>query len=258
METRTKIKVTAHDGVKRTRLAACVLAVLYSMLCACSESPRLARMGAVKGDETNAVEGESFSFKSLGKTDVDLIGETHQKMFFADLKLLAEKLYRRNPIEWEKSGHKSLEQAMASLFKEPYPAPEHKRGIDCIRLTFDEAFRGDRVQSFIAGIATMTMEAYNNTHEYYVVDLLDAQKLYNSARNIEVAAWMLRSRRDSLGQPFLYSYNPENHHQDINLSFERLFGRLIVNQDILAQVSADRTHRNIKGTIQSAVMFIPL
>ncbi|BBL72217.1 hypothetical protein [Methylogaea oryzae] len=237
--------------------SALALGALLCLLCACSEPTRLARMGGVKQTDKEDLASESFSFKSLGKTDVDLVGETHQKIFFADLKQLAEKLYRRNPGEWRKSGHTSLEEAMEALFKEPYPQPNKMRSIDCIRLTFDEAYRGDRVESFIAGIATMTMEAYNDTHDYYFTDMLDAQKLYNSARNIEAAAWLLRSKVDSHRRPFLYSYTPEKN-QAANLSFERLLGRLISNQDIIAQVTADRTHRNIKGTIQSAVMFIPL
>ncbi|TAN46767.1 MAG: hypothetical protein EPN21_19590 [Methylococcaceae bacterium] len=192
----------------------------------------------------------------MAKTDIDLVGETHQKMLFTDLRTLAEKLYKRNPKEWKKGNHASLEDALNALFTEPYPEPESKHGTDCIRLAFEESYQGDRVAAFIAGLSTMIMDSYGNKHSYYILDRLDAQTLYNSARNIEVAAWMLRSKLDAKGQPYLQSSTQGS---EVNLSFERLFGRLIANQDTIAQVTADRTHRIIKTTLQTVMMaFIPL
>lgn len=231
--------------MKRLRYLPALL--LASLLAACASTTP---------PQGKAIESQDFSFMSLAKTDVDLIGETHQKMLLADLQALAEKLYKRNPQEWKKSGHASLEEALKTLFNEPYPQPESKSSIDCIRLTFDEAYQGDRVQAFIAGITTMVMEAYNNKHRFYLLDRLDAQMLYNSARNIEVAAWMLRSKLNSKDQPFLLSSTSG---PEVNLSFERLFGRLIINQDLIAQITADRSNRAIKTTLQTAMMaFIPL
>lgn len=220
---------------------------LIGLLAACANSPQT---------PDPSVDGEPFSMQSLAKTDIDLVGETHQKMLFSDLRVLAEKLYKRNPKEWKKSAHHSLDEALNALFTEPYPEPEGKHGTDCIRLAFEENYQGDRVAAFIAGLATMVMDSYGNKHDYYILDLLDAQMLYNSARNIEVAAWMLRSKLDAKGQPFLQSSTQGN---EVNLSFERIFGRLIANQETIAQITADRTHRVIKTTLQTVIMaFIPL
>jgi hypothetical protein len=86
--------------------------------------------------------------------------------------------------------------------------------------------------------------------------MLEAQKLYDSARNIELASWLIRKKYKSNGKLFLLSSvgTPE-----INLSFERLFGKMINAQDMMAQIIADRSHRQIKNIIQSvATAFIPI
>ena len=48
-----------------------------------------------------------FAPGQLAKTDIDRVVEAHRRDVFASLKLLAEKLYRRNPREWKKGGHAS-------------------------------------------------------------------------------------------------------------------------------------------------------
>lgn len=202
------------------------------------------------------VKERGFEMSSLMKTDIDLVTETHQRVVFATLRELAVKLYKRNPGEWKKEGHGSLEAAVDSFCCDPFPSVNGKTSIDCIRLAFDEEFHGDRVKAFIVGIETMVLNSYDGRRSFYIHNLLDAQKLYNSARNIELASWLIRTKRDSNNKLFLLSSVDAD---EVNLSFERLFGKTINAQDMMAQIIADRTHRQIKNVIQTlATVFIPI
>jgi len=202
------------------------------------------------------VKGRSFEMSSLAKTDIDLVTETHQRVVFSALKELAVKLYKRNPREWKKEGYKSVEEAVVALSSDPFPSVNGKYSIDCIRLTFDEKYYGDRVKAFVAGLETMALSSYDGHRSFYITNLLDAQKLYNSARNIELASWMIRTKYDSNNKLFLVSTGDGN---EINLSFERLFGKIINAQDMMAQIIADRSNRQIKTIFQSLItVFIPI
>lgn len=202
------------------------------------------------------VKGRSFEMCSLVKTDIDLVTETHQRVVFAALKELAVKLYKRNPREWKKEGHRSLEEAVSALSTDPFPTVNGKSSTDCIRLAFDEEFQGDRVKAFVAGMESMVLNSYDGHRKLYIYNMLDAQKLYNSARNIELASWLIRTKHDSKNKLFLLSSGEGD---EMNLSFERLFGKIINAQDMMAQIMADRTNRTIKNVIQTLVTaFIPI
>jgi hypothetical protein len=202
------------------------------------------------------VKRQSFEMSCLVKNDIDLVTETHQRVVFAALKDLAVKLYKRNPHEWKKAGHKSLEDAVAAISSDPFPSVDGKTSIDSIRLAFEEEFHGDRVKAFVAGLETMVLNSYDGHRKLYIYNMLDAQKLYNSARNIELASWLIRTKHDSNNKLFLLSSGEGD---EVNLSFERLFGKAINAQDMMAQIMADRSNRTIKNVIQSVVTaFIPI
>jgi hypothetical protein len=100
----------------------------------------------------------------------------------------------------------------------------------------------------------MLLSSYDNRREFFFFDELEAQKLYNCARNFEVAAWLLRSRIESKGHPYLLN----NEIGTVsNLSFERLFGKMIAEQDMVAQIIANKNNRRIKNVIQTMV-FLPI
>jgi len=86
------------------------------------------------------VQGRSFEIGSVVKNDIDLVSETHQMVVFAALKELAIKLYKRNPREWKKEGHESLEMAVEAMTGDPFPEVDGKISIESIRLTFDEEY----------------------------------------------------------------------------------------------------------------------
>jgi hypothetical protein len=116
-------------------------------------------------------------------------------------------------------------------------------------LALKPEYGGDRVFAFGVGLASMVFLAYNGKTEFYLPESLDPQKLYNSARNIEIAAWKLANARDSRGQPLLLSNDMAG---DVrNLSFEREFGKMIAYQDVMAQIAAQRTNRIIRRVVQT-------
>jgi hypothetical protein len=88
-------------------------------------------------------------------------------------------------------------------------------------------------------------------------DDIDPQRLYNAARNLEIAAWKLASSRDANGQLLLLS----NEMTPIqNLTFEREFGKMIGNLDLLSSIVADKTNRNVVRIMQNiaTAVFLPV
>lgn len=227
------------------------LLALSLALSACAVDPQ------GKGPATS-----DFKFSSLAKTEVDQISELHLQASRAHIRLLAEKLYKRNPREWRKSAQPNIEAALARIFdndpQQNFPELQGKRSIEALNLAFREDFHGDRVLALTWGLASMSLAAYNDKSELYAWDDLDPQKLYNAARNMEIAAWQLASKRDSSGHPLLLS---NEIHGDIrNLSFEREWGKLIAEHDMMAQIVAGRTNRTIVRMVQNlaTAFFIPL
>jgi hypothetical protein len=105
----------------------------------------------------------------------------------------------------------------------------------------------------------MIMKSYNYKTKFYMIDSVDPQKLYNCARNIEIAMWKLSNDRDSKGELFLMS-NALSEKEIINLSYERLFGKLIATQDNIAIIMAGKKNRTIKTVIQrmATAIFLPI
>jgi len=196
---------------------------------------------------------EYFNFQAVAKTDIDMVADTHVKQTLQQLKLLTEKLYKRNPREWRKARLPSRQAAIKRIFQRPIPSINGKRGVASIRLAFNPNYKGDRVFAYIAGLASMLTISYNDKDDFYLFDSLDAQKIYNAARNIEVAAWLLRSKKDRYGHLFLHSSGTAS--TGTNHSYDRVFGKMIGQLDTLAYIVASKNHRVIKNVIQSAAQF---
>ena len=227
--------------------------VLILLLAACAANPKGPGKGSASPD---------FRFASLAKTEVDQVADLHLLESLSHLRTLMEKLYRRNPREWKKGGHASLEAAVARVFdsdfQQNFAELNDKRSIDALYLCFQEDFSGDRVLALVWGMTTMTLAAYNDKTDFYAWDDLDQQKLYFAARNYEIAAWKLATNRDKQGQLFLLSNEINNEVR--NLSFEREFGKLIAEHDMLAKIVAGRTNRTIVRVVQNlaTAIFLPL
>jgi hypothetical protein len=222
----------------------------------------LASCGAPARKTDGTRLSSSFSVTSLAKTDIDMVAEVHFQATFAHLRVLMEKLYRRNPREWRKTGQASGDAIVALVFDTRhdwrFKELDDKKGAEAITLAFREDYQGDRVLAYIAGLATMTLAAYNDKSEFFVLDDLSPQKLYNSARNFEIAAWKLANARDPRGELYLLSNETDGAVK--NLSFEREFGKIIAQQDMLAQIIAEKTNRTVVRVIQSMAMavFLPI
>jgi hypothetical protein len=240
--------------VNRTAvLTACLLTA--HLLAACSSTP------IQRKDGSSSVR--SFSLIDLAKSDVDGVIEIHQQAVIATLETLTLKLYRRNPGEWRKSGYASADAATAALFQPlPHWQLSSQRHLDweaSLRDAWREDYAGDRVKALMSGLLVMHMAAFGHRTEFYLLTDVDAQKLYNAARNTEAVAWKLASARDPRGAPLLLS-NGSDGNGVANLSFEREFGKLIGNQDTLAKIVEDKTNRAIRfGVVNVASMvFLPI
>ncbi len=209
-----------------------------------------------------AKPASGFSASQLAKTDIDRVAEAHQREIFSNLRLLTEKLYRRNPRELKKSGQPDVAAGVARIFEGRhawnFPELQGKRGAPAIHLAFQEDYRGDRVLAFIAGLGGMIQTAFQDKTEFFVLDDLDPQSLYNAARNVEIAVWKLSNARASQGE--LYLLSNEGAGPVPNLSFEREFGKAIASLDVLSKIIADKTDRTVVKVIQSlaTAVFLPI
>jgi len=163
------------------------------------------------------------------------------------LYLLMDKLYKRNPSEWKKSSATSRKAAEAKV---RHAIDQHTAlpGLDvrdtkAMQLALNPQFKGDRVGTLIYGIGDMLITAHGGKRELYLIDGLDAQRVYNAARNVEIAMWLLAQRKDSEGHPLLLSNALSEHEQ--NLSFERLFGAMIGRTDLVAEFTAEKYRRAV-------------
>ncbi len=234
----------------RSRLP--VLCVLLMSLLACNSDP----------SRSGSLENREFDLRSLGKSDVSGIVDLHVRQVRDHLETLMIKLYKRNPRELHKRAGANLHDRIQQLFEHPprwnFPELEGKLGAECISLAFSDDYQGDRVLAYMVGLTSMIMSAYGNKTEFYMFDSLDPQKLYNSARNIEIAVWKLSNNRAANGELFILSNSQPG--EETNLSFERLFGKLISLQDSIALIIDGGTNRIIKSVIQkmATAVFLPV
>ncbi|MFO7542866.1 MAG: hypothetical protein R6W97_08690 [Thiobacillus sp.] len=234
-------------------LLACLLIPI--LLTACGGQP------IQRKDGSSSIR--SFSVKELAKGDVDTVIEIHQQEIIGILKTLTLKLYRRNPNEWRKSGFASADLATTALFKPLanwQTTPQKTLKWESTLLDAWQAdFAGDRVKALMEGLLVMHMAAFNHRTEFYLLTEVNAQKLYNAARNTEAVVWKLSNSKTVQGEPTLNS-NSMDAGGVANLSFEREFGKLIGIEDTLAKIIEDKTNRAIRfGVVNAASMiFLPI
>jgi hypothetical protein len=258
-------------SARTLRLALHALAVTgqCAFLSACVQSTTTAPHGAsaATGDPPSAnttpgVTAKPLQLADFAKNDIDLIAEIHVALVREHLATLMRKLYKRNPRQWRGNNKPSAEFMVQRVFRaQRVPNVVElggRRGVAAIRLAFDDNYNGDRVLALIAGLTDMVQRSYGGQREFYLLDTLDPQKLYNSARNIELAAWLLRTRTDATGMPLVLSHAIED--EPTNLSYERLFGKIISLQDTVAQIVAGRSNRTIRIVVQRMVgaVFLPI
>ena len=228
------------------------LAVLLALILAAACSTKLGKDG--RSDTTVDV-------KYLVKTEVDRIADTNRAEVVDGLLLIADKLYKRNPKEWKKGGAVSREAAVERLRLRNSRSWREFGGLrerQAAALAFSNAYDGDRVAALVYGLLTMVDAAFEHKEEFYILDSLNETKLYNAARNMEIAVWKLGNDRNQAGELFLLSneLDPANR----NLSFEREFGRITGLLDLMAKIVADRNGRTVSRSAQAVatMVFLPV
>lgn len=231
-------------AMPRSRL---ILVALLCLLATGCSTPR--------GSKTS-----QFAPSQLAKSDVDRVIDTHHRQLDTSLRLLADKLYRRNPREWKRTGQVSHEAALARLFNQTdWRLPELGTlyGSEAILAALRPDYSGDRVAAYIVGIGGMLHTAFAEKTDFYMYDDLDPQRLYNAARNLEIAAWKLANSRDANGELLLLA---NELYPVANLSFEREFGKMIGNLDLLSITIADKSNRTVVKIVQNlaTAVFLPV
>ena len=188
------------------------------------------------------------------QSDVNRMATLGMRDNLDSLLRIADKLYKRNPAEWRKTGVTSREAALEKLrvtIERPAPGPElqGKRDIAALSLALSNDFTGDRVAAFVHASADMLVTAHGGKTTLYLIDSLDAQYIYNAARNIEIAVWLLSTRRNAAGQTLLLA--DEISGLERNLSFEREFGKIIGRLDLLAEVVTEKYRRAVISYVQN-------
>ncbi len=228
-----------------SRLSLLVLLPALAVLAGCA-SPAPIHKGEA--------QAAPMASSEVAQSDTNRMATLGMRDNIESLLRLADKLYRRNPAEWRKTSTLSRDAALAQLrvavdTRTPWPELQGKRDIAALSLALGPDFKGDRVAAFIYASADMLVTAHGGKTAFYLTDSLDAQYLYNAARNIEIAVWMLSARRNAAGQPLLLA--DEITERERNLSFEREFGKIIGRLDLLSSVLTEKYRRAVITYVQN-------
>ncbi len=196
------------------------------------------------------------------KSDIDRLADVEMRENTQSLRVLMTKLYKRNPAELKKSTSGTVDEMVDWVFegdhKWNFEVLNGVQGTDAIYLAFKPDYKGDRVLPFIVGLQTMMIKARGGKTEFYLTDSVDPQSIYNSARNIEIAAWKLSNTRDENGR--LYFLTNEMNGKDQNLSFEREIGRMVGRTDLYALTLSEKSQRGLTRFTQgvASALFLPI
>ena len=202
---------------------------------------------------------DTTALNSLAKTDIDMVADTSLREMNRLIQELMEKLYKRNPRERDKVSGMSIGQRQDQIFDTPgrlvFSELNNLQGTAALDLAFNPTYQGDRVFALMTGLMGMVRSAYNWQDEQFMFDSLDEQKLFDSARNIEVLTWRLSNARNSSGALLLLSNSHSG--EEENLSYERIFGKMIAIQDMMAFTVVGKWERGFSRVLTKAV-FLPM
>ena len=202
-----------------------------------------------------------YELKNLAKSDIDMVADEFIDESRRLVQDLTVKLYKRNPRELRKNSDMTAEMRLGQLRSQSGPLNFVELGgrqeIAALELVFDPSYKGDRVFALVVGLGGMLRYAYGYNSELFLFDSLDPDRLLASAHNVEVLLWRLKKTRRQNGSHFLITHE----YQGVtdNLSFERLFGKLILLQELMARIAGDASHRYVNKAVHTASsVFIPL
>lgn len=237
----------------------CLILLMVCALTACATVPESGK----KPQKAIPEQQDRSAINQLGKGDFDRMADVEMHENIQSLRLLMLKLYKRNPQELKKSTSDPAEKMVNWVFdgyiqhQFMFPEIDNMQGTDAIFLAFKPEYNGDRVLPFIVGLHTMLIKSHNNKTDFYFTDSLDPQRIYNVARNIEIAAWKLSNARKEDGSLYLITNSLSDTEQ--NLSFEREFGKMIGRTDLYAIALAEKSQRLISRVVQNlaTAVFLP-
>ncbi|WP_245587326.1 alpha/beta hydrolase family protein [Comamonas composti] len=215
------------------------------LLMGCAQTP------APRGE----VKGEDFGSGELLQSDSNRMATLAMKANLQSLMRLMDKLYQRNPAEWKKTADSREAAAayvrIAIMERQPWAELQGRRDVAALSLALEPGFAGDRVAAFIHALADTLITAHGGRTSFTLINGLDPQLIYNAARNVEIANWILNTRRTATGAPLLLS----NHlnEGERNLSFEREMGMVIGRLDLIASYTTERYRRSVIGYAQGLV-----
>ena len=127
----------------------------------------------------------AFEPGQLAKTDIDRVADVHRRECFASLLRLRRKALPAQSARVEEGRpcqHGGGAGAACSIRAGVGLSPElgEQRGTEAVLLALREDYRGDRVAAFVAGLGGMLHDAFNGKTEFFVLDDLDPQRLYNA------------------------------------------------------------------------------
>jgi hypothetical protein len=202
-----------------------------------------------------------YEIKNLAKSDIDLVADEFIQETRSAVRELVVKLYKRNPVQLQKNPGMTIEGRLAQLRVHRnelnFVELGGKQGIEAMLMAFDPDFTGDRVFALVVGLGSMLREAYSYKSEMFLTDQLDARVLLVSARNVEVLLWRLKNTRKPDGEHYIITHEYDGLVD--NLSFERLFGKIIILQEMMARIAGDADDRTVTGAVHAmSKVFIPL
>jgi len=207
------------------------------------------------------LNGCGYQLKNVAKSDIDMVADQFIDESRRLVRELTVKLYKRNPGELAKNPGMTIDDRLAQLRDTPgelyFAELGGRQETAAMELVFDPEFGGDRVFALAVGLGGMLRHAYGYNRELFIFDTLDPERLLTSAHNVEVLSWQLRANRRPDGEPWLVT----SEYQGVtdNLSFERLFGKLIVLQEMMARIADDAGYRRVTKVLHAAgSVFIPL
>jgi hypothetical protein len=223
-----------------------VVAISVVLLAGCKTTP------PVNG---RAVPEANLDVGQLVESDPNRMANLEVRDNLKTLFVLMDELYARNPLEWKRGIATSRENAEAQVRKavdDHTPLPGlNARDTSAIRLGLDPDFKGDRIATLIYGVGDMLITAHGGKKTLYLIDGLDAQRVYNASRNIEIIMWTLADRKDAAGHPLLYADVGRDNNK--NISVEQAFGTMIGRTDLVAEFIAEKYRRAVIDYAQSFI-----
>lgn len=213
--------------------------------------------GCAIGD-TSEAHGESMSADQLVQTDINRVITLAMRDNLDSIELLMAKLYKRNPRFWREAGFANIDEAIDHgkrlIMSGAVPAELiGLNDIEILSVSLNPEYTGDRVIAFTAGLANMIITAHDGNTRFHISDFVEAKKIFNAARNVEIAGWLLSTRTDNHGQLLLLSNSIGK--DDTNLSFEREIGEIIGRLDLVAAMQDENLRRVGINYLQGLLFF---